>query len=173
MRIFNEDKTVQMYLDEDRVEDGDFIDIPDNLICDLSKGKLVSDTLIEHIPEQQEIQEQWHYRTIKEYPNGGKDVEKVIDVVGQPYIAEHDEVEDILVYKPYSEQELKKLEDEKKLSELINWFDNYFDKQLNQSLWQDDFTVSHDDYFNKDYANIDKLKAQAKIVRNEIRELRK
>ena len=61
----------------------------------------------------------------------------------------------------------------KRLAELKNWFDNYFDKQLNQSLWQDDFTVSHDDYFNKDYANIDELKAQAKIVRNEIRELRK
>ena len=60
-----------------------------------------------------------------------------------------------------------------RLNELINWFNNYFDKQLNQSLWQDDFTVSHDDYFNKDYANIDELKAQAKIVRNEIRELRK
>ena len=97
MRIFNEDKTVQMYLKEDRLEDGDYIDIPDNLICDLSKGKLENDTLIEHIPEQQEIKEQWHYETIKEYPNGGKDVEKVIDVVGQPYIAEHDEVEDILV----------------------------------------------------------------------------
>ena len=118
MRIFNENKTVQMYLKEDRVEDGDYIDIPDDLICDLSKGKLVSDTLIEHIPEQQEIQEQWHYETIKEYPNGGKDVEKVIDVVGQPYIAEHDEVEDILVYKPYSEQEIKVIENNNRIIEL-------------------------------------------------------
>ena len=118
MRIFNEDKTVQMYLKEDRVEDGDFIDIPDNLICDLSKGKLENDTLIEHIPEQQEIQEQWHYETIKEYPNGGKDVEKVIDVIGQPYIAEHDEVEDILVYKPYSEQEIKVIKNNNRIIEL-------------------------------------------------------
>ena len=118
MRIFNEDKTVQMYLKEDRVEDGDFIDIPDDLICDLSKGKLVSDTLIEHIPEQQEIQEQWHYETVKEYPNGGKDVEKVIDVVGQPYIAEHDEVEDILIYKPYSEQEIKTINNNNRIIEL-------------------------------------------------------
>ena len=118
MRIFNEDKTVQMYIAEDRLEDGDYIDIPDNLICDLSKGKLVNDTLIEHIPEQQEIQEQWHYRTIKEYPNGGKDVEKVIDVVGQPYIAEHDEVEDILVYKPYTEQEIKVIENNNRIIEL-------------------------------------------------------
>ena len=61
----------------------------------------------------------------------------------------------------------------KRLEDLENWFDNYFDKQLTQSQWQDDFTVSHDNYFNKDYANIDELKAQAKIVRNEIRELRK
>ena len=61
----------------------------------------------------------------------------------------------------------------RQVSNLKNWFDNYFDKQLNQSLWQDDFTVSHDDYFNKDYANIDELKAQAKVVRDEIRELRK
>ena len=118
MRIFNEDKTVQMYLKEDRIEDGDFIDIPDNLICDLSKGKLENDTLIEHIPEQQEIPAQWHYETIKEYPNGGKDVEKVIDIVGQPYIAEHDEVEDILVYKPYSEQEIKTIKNNNRIIEL-------------------------------------------------------
>lgn len=68
---------------------------------------------------------------------------------------------------------LRKLTNEEKIEQLTNWFDDYFDRQLNQSLWQDDFTVSHDDYFNKDYANIDELKAQAKIVRNEIRELRK
>ena len=68
---------------------------------------------------------------------------------------------------------LRELTNEEKIEQLTNWFDNYFDKQLTQSQWQDDFTVSHDDYFNKDYSNIDELKAQAKIVRNEIRELRK
>lgn len=59
-----------------------------------------------------------------------------------------------------------------KLNELISWFNNYFDKQLTQSQWQDDFVVSHDDYFDKDYKNIDDLKVQAKIVRDEIRKLR-
>ena len=68
---------------------------------------------------------------------------------------------------------LRELTNEEKIDQLTNWFDNYFDKQLTQSQWQDDFTVSHDDYFNKDYANIDELKAQAKVVRDEIRELRK
>ena len=68
---------------------------------------------------------------------------------------------------------LRELTKEERIEQLTNWFDNYFDKQLTQYQWQDDFTVSHDDYFNKDYASIDELKAQAKIVRNEIRELRK
>ena len=68
---------------------------------------------------------------------------------------------------------LRELTKDERIERLTNWFDNYFDKQLNQSLWQDDFTVSHDNYFNKDYVNIDELKAQAKIVRDKIRELRK
>lgn len=83
------------------------------------------------------------------------------------------------IKREMTEQELyemevqrKKFDDNQKLFELTNWFDNYFDKQLIQSQWQDDFTVSHDDYFNKDYANIDELKAQAKIVREEIKQLR-
>lgn len=62
---------------------------------------------------------------------------------------------------------------QQKLYEFTNWFDNYFDKQFNQSLWQDDFEPAHDDYFDKDYASIKELKAQATIVRNEIRKLRK
>lgn len=159
MRIFNEDKTVQMYLKEDRVEDGDFIDIPDNLICDLSKGKLVSDTLIEHIPEQQEIQEQWHYETVKEYSNGGKDVEKVIDVVGQPYIAEHDEVEDILVYKPYSEQEIKVIKNNNRIAE------------LKQKLQETDYKAikyAEGELTEEEYAP---MKAQRKAWREEINKL--
>ena len=59
-----------------------------------------------------------------------------------------------------------------KLIELEYWFDNYFDKQLIQSQWQDDFTISYDNYFNKEYSNIEELKVQAKLVRNKIRELR-
>ena len=159
MRIFNEDKTVQMYIAEDRVEDGDFIDIPDNLICDLSKGKLENDTLIEHIPEQQEIQEQWHYETVKEYENGGKDVEKVIDVVGQPYIAEHDEVEDILVYKPYSEQEIKVIDNNNRIIE------------LKQKLQETDYKAikyAEGELSEEEYAE---TKAQRRAWREEINKL--
>lgn len=66
----------------------------------------------------------------------------------------------------------KKELDSKKLFELEIWFNNYFNKQLTQSLWQDDFEVSHDDYFDKDYENIDELKKQAEVVRQEIKNLR-
>jgi hypothetical protein len=65
-----------------------------------------------------------------------------------------------------------------KIWELNRWFLDYFDKQIIQSLWQDDFKVSEDHYFKdekgnaKTYANIDELKAQAKIVRDEIKKLR-
>lgn len=60
-----------------------------------------------------------------------------------------------------------------RLNALENWFNYYFDKQIIQSQWQENFKVSHDDYFNKDYENIDELKAQAEIVRQEIKNLRK
>lgn len=76
-----------------------------------------------------------------------------------------EEIEDVVLTK----DEIKQT----KLRELTNWFDNYFDRQLTQSQWQDDFSVSHDDYFNKNYVNIEELKEQAKIVRDEIRHLRK
>lgn len=74
---------------------------------------------------------------------------------------------------------LRKLTNEEKIEQLTNWFDNYFDKQLTQSQWQKNFKVSEDPYFKdekgqpRNYADIEELKAQAEIVRNEIRELRK
>lgn len=32
----------------------------------------------------------WHYEIVCVYPNGGKDVERVVDVPGEPYIPAHD-----------------------------------------------------------------------------------
>ena len=100
MRIFNQEKTEEL-------NDIDF-----------SKGYLVDDSIVIHIPEQQEVVEQFHYETVREYPNGGKDVKKVIDVEGKPYIAEHDETENIQVYITYTEQELQKIENEKTILQL-------------------------------------------------------
>lgn len=70
------------------------------------------------------------------------------------------------------------VDNNKILSELTNWFDNYFDKQLKQSQWQKNFKVSSDPYFKDEkgqprtYADIEELKAQAEIVREIIKSLR-
>ncbi|MDC2833728.1 hypothetical protein [Thomasclavelia ramosa] len=92
MRVFNEDKTQELKE------------------YDLNKGHLELDKLfIRHHKAVEEIKEQWHYETIAEYPNGGKDVEKIIDVPYQAPQEAFDEYEDIYVYIPYTDEELEKL----------------------------------------------------------------
>jgi hypothetical protein len=90
MRVFNESKTKEL------------------AEYDLELGYLREDVLETQIPEQLAVEEKFHYETIREYPNGGKDVEKVIDVESKPYIAAHVETEDILVYIRYTEEELER-----------------------------------------------------------------
>ncbi len=77
---------------------------------DLKKGYLKSDKIVKEIlPAQQEVKEVGHYETIKEYENGGKDVKWVVDVAGQEAKPETPIYEDIQVYIPYTEDELKEL----------------------------------------------------------------
>ena len=70
------------------------------------------------------------------------------------------------------------LQNMKRLKDLENWFNTYFDKMLAQSLWQTDFSVSPDPYFvNAEgkaltYQNIGELKVKAESVRNEIKALK-
>lgn len=141
---------------------------------DLELGKLVNDTLEVVIPEVQAVEEEYHYETVATYENGGKDVKKVIDVEGVKYQREKTIQKNILVYVPFSEKELK----QRKIMELENWFNNYFDRMLTQSLWQTDFSVSPDPYFVDaegkalTYQNIGELKIKAESVRSEIKTLR-
>jgi hypothetical protein len=100
MRIFDETKTIEL------------------TEYDLEKGYLREDVLETEIPEQLAVEEKFHYETIKEYPNGGKDVEKVIDIEGKPYIAAHTESEDIQVYIPYTEAELERMAAEREIAEI-------------------------------------------------------
>lgn len=92
MRVFNKDKTQELKE------------------YDLNEGHLELDKLfIRHHEAVEEIKEQWHYETIAEYPNGGRDVSKVIDVPYQAPQEEYDEYEDIYVYIPYTYEELEEL----------------------------------------------------------------
>ena len=87
MRIFNESKDTE-------------IQNPD-----LSKGLLIPSTLTTHIPYSAPIAEVGHQEIIREYPNGGRDAKWVVDIKGKPEVLEHDEVENILVYREFTEKE--------------------------------------------------------------------
>lgn len=100
MRIFNEDKTQE-------------IQNPDLELGYTKKDKL----FLAHHEAQEEIQQQSHYEVIAEYPNGGKDLEEVIDVEYQPAKEAWDEYEDIFIYIPYAEAELIAMAASKKISE--------------------------------------------------------
>lgn len=74
---------------------------------DLSIGYLKNDTLVVHHDAVEQVEEESHYEVIAEYPNGGKDLKKVIDVVGVEAKDAYDENVEIQRYILYTEQELE------------------------------------------------------------------
>lgn len=81
---------------------------------DLSLGRLVEEEVfVAHHPAVEAVPERWHYETIREYPGGGRDVRKVIDVPGVQAKDAWDEYETIRRYVPYTEKELSALEEER------------------------------------------------------------
>ena len=74
---------------------------------DKTKGTLKEDRLfVKHHDAVEAVKEQGHYNTIREYPNGGKDVEWIVDVPGVKARDAWDEYEDILRFVPFTEFEL-------------------------------------------------------------------
>lgn len=123
MKVYNQDKT--QILEE----------------YDLEKGYLKEDTITTHYEEVQAVEEQFHYETIAEYPNGGKEVEKVIDVESVEYKPARDEKKNILVYILYTEEELLenkknslRLRREEECFSIINrgklWYNNLTEEQI-------------------------------------------
>lgn len=81
---------------------------------DLSRGYFKKDKVfVKHHEAVEPVEEQWHYEIVAEYPNGGKDIRKVIDVVGVKAQEAWDEYEDIYRYVEYTEDELKEINDNK------------------------------------------------------------
>ena len=84
---------------------------------DLTLGYLVDDTEpVEH-PAVEGVEEVSHYETVAEYPNGGRDVRKVIDVPGVPAQAAWTEQVPIQKYIRYTAEELAAQEEERKKQE--------------------------------------------------------
>lgn len=71
------------------------------------KGYLKNDSLLVcHHEAKEAVEEQGHFETIAEYPNGGKDVKWVIDVPAQEAKEAWDEYEEILRFVAFTETEL-------------------------------------------------------------------
>lgn len=101
MRVFNEEKTQEL------------------TEYDLEKGRLRADRIVtKTIPAQPEQKEEFHYE-FKTYPNGGQDRIRVIDKEYKPAQSEQYEYENIQVYVPYTEEQLKDIR-KKELKDSLN-----------------------------------------------------
>ena len=84
---------------------------------DLTLGYLVDDTEpVEH-PAVEGVEEQWHWETVTEYPNGGKDVQKIVDRPGVQAQEEWVEQVPIQKYVRYTAEELAAQEEARKKAE--------------------------------------------------------
>ena len=84
---------------------------------DLTLGYLTDDTEEVTHPAVEGVEEVSHYETVAEYPNGGRDVRKVIDVSGVPAQAAWTEQVPIQKYIRYTAEELAAQEEARKKQE--------------------------------------------------------
>ena len=84
---------------------------------DLTLGYLTAD--IEEIthPAVDGVEEQWHWETVTEYPNGGRDVQKIVDRPGVTAQEEWVEQVPIQKYIRYTAEELAAREEARKKQE--------------------------------------------------------
>ena len=101
MKIYDETKTI--LLNESQ--------------CDLEIGYFDEETLITHHPAVVGQEEEGHWVTVQEYPNGGKDVEWVIDKPGIQATEAYDEEERVKIYYVYSDTQIKIREIENQVKE--------------------------------------------------------
>ena len=84
---------------------------------DLTLGWLRDETEAMKHPAQAGVPELSHYETVAEYPNGGKDVRKIIDREGVPAQDAWTEQVPIQRYILYTAEELSAQEEERKKAE--------------------------------------------------------
>ena len=80
---------------------------------DLTLGYLRPGTHTVHHEAVEGVIEVWHYETVAEYPNGGKDIRRVVDVPGAAAKPAWDEEIAIQIYVPYTQEELDRMEAER------------------------------------------------------------
>lgn len=97
----------------------ELVDEDDNPVenPDLELGWLKNETKTVHHDAVEGVEEVSHYETIREYPNGGKDVKKVVDVKAVPAQDAYDEEVAFMRYIKYTAEELAKKKAEKEKQE--------------------------------------------------------
>lgn len=80
---------------------------------DMTMGYLRPGTRTVHHEAVQGVREVWHHEVAAEYPNGGRDVKRVIDVPGVPAREAWEENVPIQIYHPYTQEELDRMEAER------------------------------------------------------------
>lgn len=86
---------------------------------DLTKGYLKQETQTVRHNAVEGVEEVSHYETIREYPNGGKDVKKVVDVKAVPAQDAYNEEVEVQRYILYTAEELAAQADAKKKAEEV------------------------------------------------------
>mgnify|MGYP007098933864 CR=1 FL=1 len=84
---------------------------------DLTLGYLIAAAEEVTHPAVEGVEEQWHWETVTEYPNGGKDVQKIVDRPG--VLAQEERVEQVPIqkYVRYTAEELAAQEEARKKAE--------------------------------------------------------
>ena len=85
---------------------------------DLTLGWLRDETEVVEHPAQEGVPELSHYETVAEYPNGGRDVRKVIDREGIPAKDTWTEQVPVQRYVRYTAEELAAQEEVRKKQEM-------------------------------------------------------
>lgn len=84
---------------------------------DLTKGYLKQETQTVHHDAVAGVEEVSHYETLAEYPNGGKDVQKIVDIPGVAAKEAYDEEVEVQRYVLYTAEELAAQENARKEAE--------------------------------------------------------
>lgn len=125
---------------------------------DITLGHLVDDTEEITHPAVEGVEEVSHYETVAEYPNGGKDVRKVIDTPGVQAKAAWIEQVPIQRYIRYTEEELAAQEEalrSKKLEEVSNCCEKTICAGIDVTFT--DGTQEHFSLETSDQTNIDSV----------------
>ncbi len=156
MKIYNEQKTQELAETEIDRENGYLK--PDKIATthhDAVPAKTIEEQIAEL--ELQGVKIERHsdkfYRVLAVYPSGGKDVEEIVEI---PAKEAYDDYEDIQVYIPFTEQELKERADRKRSAELKAEL-----VKVKEDVEQVEFGLVRDDFAEK--------KARAAEIINELR----